>query len=138
MTGYARKFDENATMSFRANNKQLLKNYNKIWEKVEKLLRIDFESKPVYGDDDKYIKTKIKIYAGSMITNFQNKKMPKEKTPCKCLSVIMLDSVINANEKYYPQTLLEECKYEQEKIKLENLIDDDLEKNEFDSALKMK
>ena len=25
MTGYARKFDENATMSFRANNKQLLK-----------------------------------------------------------------------------------------------------------------
>ena len=30
MTGYARKFDENATMSFRVNNKQLLKNYNKI------------------------------------------------------------------------------------------------------------
>ena len=26
MTGYARKFDENATMSFRVNNKQLLKN----------------------------------------------------------------------------------------------------------------
>ena len=62
MTGYARKFDENATMSFRANNKQLLKNYNKIWEKVEKLLKIDFESKPVYGDDDKYIKKNKKIY----------------------------------------------------------------------------
>ena len=30
MTGYARKFDENATMSFRVNNKQLLNNYNKI------------------------------------------------------------------------------------------------------------
>ena len=133
MTGYARKFDENATMSFRANNKQLLKNYNKIWEKVEKLMRIDFESKPVYGDDDKYIKTKIKIYAGSMITNFHNKKMPKEKAPCKCLSIIMLDSVIKANKKYYPQTLLEECKYVQEKIKIENLIDDDLEKSESDS-----
>ena len=79
MTGYARKFDENATMSFRANNKQLLKNYNKIWEKVEKLMRIDFESKPVYGDDDKYIKTKIKIYAGSMITNFHNKNAIKKK-----------------------------------------------------------
>ena len=60
MTGYARKFNENVTMSFRVNNKQLLKNYNKIWEKVEKLLNIDFESKPVYDDDDKYIKTKIK------------------------------------------------------------------------------
>ena len=34
MTSYIRKFDENATMSFRVNNKQLLKNYNKIWEKV--------------------------------------------------------------------------------------------------------
>ena len=73
MTGYAKKFNEIVTMSFRANNKQLLKNYNKIWEKVEKLMRIDFESKPVYGDDDKYIKTKIKIYAGSMITNFHSK-----------------------------------------------------------------
>ena len=59
MTGYARKFNENPTMSFRFNNKQLLKNYNKIWEKVEKLMRINFESKPVYRDDDKYIKTKI-------------------------------------------------------------------------------
>ena len=27
--------------------------------------------------------------------------------------------------KYYPQTFLEECKYEQEKIKIEDLIDDD-------------
>ena len=129
VTGYARKFDENATMSFRVNNKQLLKNYNKIWEKDEKLLKIDFESKPVYGDDDKYINTKIKIYAGSMITNFNNKKMPKEKAPCKCLSIIMIDSVIKANKKYYPQTLLEECKYVQEKIKTENYIDEELEKS---------
>ena len=37
MTGHARKFDENTTMTFIANNKQLLKNYSKIWEKVEKL-----------------------------------------------------------------------------------------------------
>ena len=62
MTGYAKNFNENVTMYFRVIKKQLLKNYNKIWEKIEKLMRIDFESKPVYGDDDKYIKTKIKIY----------------------------------------------------------------------------
>ena len=60
MTGYPKKCNENATISFRVNSKQILKKYNKIWEKVEKLLRIDFEHKPVYGDDDKYIKTKIK------------------------------------------------------------------------------
>ena len=45
----------------------------------------------------------------------------------------MLDSVIKANKKYYPQTLLEECKYVQEKIKMENLINDVSEKNESDS-----
>ena len=132
MTGYARKFDENATMSFRANNKQLLKNYNKIWEKVEKLMKIDFESKPVYGDDDKYIKTKLKIYAGSMITNFHNEKLRKGKLPCKCLSIIMLDSVIKVNKKHYPQTFLEECKYVREKIKTKNYNDEDL-KSDSDS-----
>ena len=52
MTGYARNVDENTAMSFRVNDKQLLKNYNKIWEKDEKLLKINFESKPVYGHDD--------------------------------------------------------------------------------------
>ena len=70
MTGYFKKLNQNATMSFRVNNKQLLKNYNKIWEKIEKLIKINFESKPVYGDDDQYIKTKIKIYADSLVTIF--------------------------------------------------------------------
>ena len=132
MIGYARKFDENATLSFIVKDKKLLKSYTKIWETIEGLMKINFESKPVYGEDVKYIKTKIKTYADSIITNFHNKKMPKEKAPCKCLSIIMLDSVIKAKKKYYPQTLLEECKYEQEKIKMENLIDDDLEKSKFD------
>ena len=74
-------------------------------------MSIDFNSKTAYGDeDDKCIKTKIKIYADIIITNFYNKKMPKEKVPCKCLSIIMLDSVIESDEKYNPQTFLEECK----------------------------
>ena len=54
--------------------------------------------------------------------------MPKEKAPCKCLSIIMLDSVVKANKKYYLQILLEECKHAQEKIKIENHTDEDLEK----------
>ena len=87
-----------------------------------------------YGDDEKYIKTKIKRYGNSVITNFHSKKMPKEKAPCKCLSIIMLEFVIEAKKKYSPQILLEECKYEQERIKIENLIDDDLEKSESDES----
>ena len=133
MTGYVKKFNENSTMSFRVKDKQLLKNYNKIWEKVEKLMKIDSESKLVYGDDNKYIKTKIKTYEKSIITNFHNKKTPKEKALCKCLSIIMIDSVIKANKKYYPQSLLEECKYIPEKMKTENDIDEELEKSESDS-----
>ena len=130
MTGFAKKFNKNATISFRVKSKQFLKNYNKTLEKVEKLLKIDFESKPIYGDDDKYIKTKIKIYADNMITNFNCKKTPKEKALCKCLSIIMLDSVDRANKRYYIQTVLEECKHVHEKIKIENHIDEDLEKSE--------
>ena len=133
MTGYAKIFEFNSTMSFKISDKELLKNFDQTWKITEKLLKITFDSKPVYGDDEKYIKTKIKIYSDSVITNFHNKKIPKEKAPCKCLSIIMLDSVIKANKKYYPQTFLEECKYVQEKIKTENYIDEDLEKSESDS-----
>ena len=77
--------------------KKLLKKYNQIWRRVEKLLKIEFDSEPVYGDNDKFIKNK--IHAGNMITNFQSKKMSKEKAPCKCLSIIMLDFVIKAKKK---------------------------------------
>ena len=35
MTGYAKKFNENVTMSFRVNNKHLLKNYNRTCEKID-------------------------------------------------------------------------------------------------------
>ena len=53
------------------------------------------------------------------------------------MSLLMLDFVIWINENYYPQTLLEECKYEMKKNKMENLINDDLDPissdNEFDN-----
>ena len=60
MTSYINKFDKNKiTMSLMIKDKQLFKNYNKIWKKIEKLMDIDFNTKPTYGDDDddKYIKT---------------------------------------------------------------------------------
>ena len=53
--------------------------------------------------------------------------MSKENASYKCLSSIMLDSVIRANKEYYPQTHLEECKYEIKKSKMENFTNDDLD-----------
>ena len=41
--------------------------------------------------------------------------------------MIMLDFVIRVNKKHYPQTLLEACKYEIKKNKMENLISGDLD-----------
>ena len=82
MTSYINEFNENKntiTMSLRVNDEQLFKKYNKIWKKVEKLMKIDFESKSTYGYDDKYIKTKIKTYADIIITNFHNKNCQKKK-----------------------------------------------------------
>ena len=60
-------------------------------------MKIDFNTKTTYGDgEDKYIKTKIKAYKDSITTNFCNKngykKIPEEKVPHKCLSIITLDS----------------------------------------------
>ena len=126
---YVRSFESSTTMSFKINDKQLLKKYNQIWKKVKILLKIKFDSEPVYGDNGKYIKTKIKIYDGNVNINFQDKGMPKEKASCKRLSIIMLDSVVKVKKKYYLETLLEECRFEIKKTKMENFIDDDLEKS---------
>ena len=136
--GYINKFDKNKiTMSLIIKDIQLLKSYNKIWKK-QKLMKIEFNTKTTYGDDDKYIKAKIKTYKDSIITNLHNKngfkKIPEEKVPHKCLSIIILDSVIYAYEKYYPQVFLQECKYMKENIKTKNYIDIELEsKSDSDS-----
>ena len=101
MIGYVKHFDSNKTMSFKANDNRLLKRNTKTWENVSILMNIEFDSGPVYGDNDKYMKTKIKICGDKVNTNFHDKKIPKEKTVCKCLSLIMLGSVIRVNQKYY-------------------------------------
>ena len=99
---------------------------------------VDFESKTTYGEDDdvKYIKAKIKTYKDSITTSFYNKigskKVPEEKIPQECLSIITLDSVLYAYEKYYPQTFLEECKYVKTNVRTKNYIDEEL-KSESDT-----
>ena len=107
MIGFVKYFDSDKRMSFKVFNKKLLKKYAEVWEKNKNLLNIKFDSKPVYDDNDIYIKTKIKIY-DNVNTNFHGKKVPKENASYKCLSLIMLDSVVKAKKKYYPQTLLED------------------------------
>ena len=44
-------------------------------------MNIEFDSESVYGDSDRYIKTKTKIHDDKVNTNFQGKEVPKENTP---------------------------------------------------------
>ena len=67
------------------------------------------------------------MYEDRVKINFQGKEVPIENASYDCLSLITLESVGRVNRKYYPQTLLEECKYKIRKNKRENLINEDLE-----------
>ena len=58
MIGYVKHFDSNKIMSFKVNDNRLLKKYTKIWEKVSMLINLEFDSEPVYSDNDKYKRQK--------------------------------------------------------------------------------
>ena len=86
MTAYINKSDEDKnknknkntiTMYLKVKDKKLLKNRNEIWKKIETLIGIDFNSEPIYGNDNKYIKTKVKTYEDGITTNFKIKVLLK-------------------------------------------------------------
>ena len=67
------------------------------------------------------------MYDNKKNTNFQGKGTPKGDFSYKCLSSIMLDSVVKVGKKYYWKVFLEKCKYVKRKNKMFNYINDDLE-----------
>ena len=78
MTGFAKKLEFILTMYFKISNKELLKKYDQIWKRIEKVLKTKFDSNPVYGDDGKYIKTKIKNTVIVLLQIFITKKYQKK------------------------------------------------------------
>ena len=92
--GYLKEFDDSMTMSLRVDD---------LRKTIKVLLGIEFDGEPVHGDIDSYIKTKVKMYDNKVNTNFQGKETPKGDFSYKCLSLIMLDSVVKVGKKYYPQ-----------------------------------
>ena len=89
MIGYLKEFDGNITMPLRVDDNKLFKKYCKIWRTIKGLFGIEFDSEPVYGDTDSYIKTKVKMYDNKVNTNFQGKEIPKGDFSCKFLSLII-------------------------------------------------
>ena len=91
----------------------LLEKYNTIWDKVSADIKKELDSEPVYNKN--YLKTKIQSH-GDEVADFYDKKIPKLDFNHTCLTVITLDSALKKDDNYYPQVLIEECKYIEKKV----------------------
>ena len=98
-------------MKILVHDKEILKKYNEIWNKMNSLFKKELDSEPLHND--KYIKTKMRLYN----MNFYSKKTPIEGKHYTDFSGILLDSIVNIGKKYYPQIFLNECKYKEKKKK---------------------
>ena len=69
MNAYAKCFDGNSKyiINHLFKDEKILKKYLKIWNKIKSLIKKELNSEPVYND--KYIKTKIKIYSDKVYRN---------------------------------------------------------------------
>ena len=124
MNGYI-KYCENGrkNMSFLVKNSEVWEKYEEIWNVIKS------HSQPIY--ENKYLKTKVREFDGTIKTNFSGNNIPKENTYYTCIACITVDSVMKMNKKNYPQFYLEECKYKAKKINTPRFINTELE---LDSA----
>ena len=95
------------------------------WNVIKNKLNIKFHSESIY--ENKYLKTKVREFDGSIKTNFLGNGLPKENTYYTYIVCITLDSVLKMNKKSYPQVYLEECKYKVKKIITSRFINVELE-----------
>ena len=112
-------------MSFLIKNSEVWEKYEDIQDVIKNKLGIKFHSEPIY--ENKYLKTKVREFDGSIKTNFLGNNVPKENAYYTCIACITVDSVMKMNKKNYPQVYLEECKYKVKKINTPRFINIELE-----------
>ena len=121
MNEYIKYFDDGGkNMSFVTDDEEIYEKYNKIWEVIRKLLKVDFTVGPVR--DDKYLVAKLKIF--DRINSTSNTSIP----------AIDIDSVLKIDKRIYPQTYLEQCKYKLKKRKIVNFIDNEIIDDDTDDS----
>ena len=135
MDGYIKYFDDGGkNMSFVTDDEKIYEKYNKIWEVVRNLLKIDFTVDLVR--DDIYLVAKLKIFNKINRTTFNNNNyIPMERNHYICIPVIDIDSVLKIDKRAYPQAYLEQCKYKLKKRKIVNYIDDEIIDEDSDSDI---
>ena len=112
-------------MSFLIKNDEVWEKYEDIWNVIKNKLNIKFHSQPIY--ENKYLKTKMREFDGSIKTNFLGNYLPKDNTYYTCIACITIDFIIKINKKNYPQVYLEECKYKIKKIHTSRFINNELQ-----------
>ena len=135
MNGYIKYFDDGGkNMSFVTDNEEIYEKYNKIWEVIRKLLKVDFTVGPVR--DDKYLVAKLKIFDRiNRTTVNKNNDIPIERNHYICIPAIDIDSVLKIDKRAYPQAYLEQCKYKLKKRKIVSYIDDEIIDEDSDSDI---
>ena len=93
-------------------------------------MRIQFDSKPVYGDNDKYIKAKVVV----MWIQVFKAKNGKRKSFMQVFINNNARFCCQRKKKFFPHTFLEAWKYEPKKIKMESHINNELEKCSSDES----
>ena len=98
MNGYIKYFDDGGkNMSFVTDDEKIYEKYNKIWEVIRKLLKVDFTVAPVR--DDKYLVAKLEIFDKTNRTTFTNNNtIPMERNHYICIPTIDIDSVLKIDE----------------------------------------
>ena len=79
MNGYIKYFENGGkNMCFLIKNSEVWEKYKEIWNVIKNKLNIKFHSPFIY--ENKYLKTKLREFDGSIKTNFLGNNVPKENT----------------------------------------------------------
>ena len=98
MNGYIKYFDNDGkNMSLLLKKSEVWYKYEDIWNVIKNKLNIKFHSQPIY--ENKYLKTKVREFDGSIKSNFLGNGLPKENTYYTYIACITLDSVLKMNKK---------------------------------------
>ena len=120
-------------MSFVTDDEKVYEKYNKTWEVIRNLLKIDFTVNPVR--EDIYLVAKLKIFNKINKTTFTNNAIPLEKNNYICIPAVDIDSVLKIDKRLYPQVFLGQCKYKLKERKIVNYINDEIIDENSDSDI---
>ena len=79
---------------------------------------------PVF--DDRYKKTKIRMYGDKVYTNFRALNVPEYCVECKSFTIISIDYLLVYESKYHVEVYLYKCAYETINTEILDNLDDNL------------